>query len=473
MLRRMAGDHDCDVALIGAGIMSATLGTLLRKLEPTWRIDAFERLDRAAAESSDAWNNAGTGHAGYCELNYTPKGEGGAVDCSKAVKIAAQFGQSLELWRALVACGDIAESPSFIRQVPHLSFVTGDDDIAFLRTRARQLAQSALFRDIEYTEDAEQIARWIPLVMEGRSRAVPVAATRMPRGTDVNFGALTRSMFAALTAQPGAMLHLNHEVVDIQRDGELWAIDVRDLESSTEWTVRARFVFIGAGGYSLQLLEKSGIPEANAYGAFPVSGQWLRCTNKDVIARHHAKVYGMAEVGAPPMSVPHLDTRWILGEQQLLFGPYAGFTTKFLKEGSWLDLLRSIGIHNVRTVLTAGIENLDLTRYLVGQAMLSVGERIDLLRRYCPSANDDDWEVQVAGLRVQIIKSDGHGGGDLKFGTEVVTGAGGSIAALLGASPGASTAVSIMLEVLQRCFPAQWGTTAWRERLAALLPSVA
>ncbi len=472
MLGRMAGDHDCDVALIGAGIMSATLGTLLRKLEPTWRIDAFERLDRAAAESSDAWNNAGTGHAGYCELNYTPSGKDGSVDCSKAVKIAAQFHQSLELWSSLVACGDIPEEPSFIRQVPHLSFVTGDD-VPYLRARAHQLAQSSLFRDIEYTEDAGVIADWIPLVMDGRRRDVPVAATRMARGTDVNFGQLTRSMFAALEATPGAKLHLDHEVVDIHRDGELWAIDVRDLESGGEWTVRARFVFIGAGGYSLQLLEKSGVPEAKAYGAFPVSGQWLRCTNKDVIARHHAKVYGMAAVGAPPMSVPHLDPRWILGEQQLLFGPYAGFTTKFLKEGSWLDLLRSVGIHNVRTVLSAGLENLDLTRYLVGQAMLSVEERIELLRRYCPGASDDDWEVQVAGLRVQIIKSDGQGGGDLKFGTEVVTGAGGSIAALLGASPGASTAVSIMLEVLQRSFPAQWGTLAWRERLAALLPSLA
>jgi malate dehydrogenase (quinone) len=280
-------------------------------------------------------------------------------------------------------------------------------------------------------------------------------------------------MFDSLTAQPGAALHLNHEVRDLHRDGEHWRVDVRDLATDEERSVRARFVFIGAGGYSLSLLERSGIPEAKGYGAFPVSGQWLRCTNRDVIARHQAKVYGMAETGAPPMSVPHLDTRWILGEQELLFGPYAGFTTKFLKEGSWLDLLRSIGIHNMRAVLSAGFENLDLTRYLVGQAMLSEEERVSLLRRYCPTARDEDWEVQVAGLRVQIIKSDGEGGGDLKFGTEVVTSADGSLAALLGASPGASTAVAIMIELLQRCFPAQWSTTAWRERLARVLPSLA
>jgi malate dehydrogenase (quinone) len=458
-----------DVALIGAGIMSATLGTLLRKLEPSWRIITFERLDQTAAESSDAWNNAGTGHAGYCELNYTPSGRDGSVDCGKAVKIASQFNQSLELWRSLVAGGDIPETPSFIRQVPHLSFVTGRD-VAFLRARAEKLEQSSLFRDLEYSEDADTIAEWIPLVMEGRDRSVPVAATRMRRGTDVNFGQLTRSMFGALAMKQDFTLELHREVQDIQRDGDQWRIDVKDLTTDHERSVHARFVFIGAGGYSLALLEKSGIPEANGYGAFPVSGQWLRCTNKQVIAKHHAKVYGQAEVGAPPMSVPHLDTRWIAGEQELLFGPYAGFTTKFLKGGSWLDLLRSIGIHNARTVLSAGVENMDLTRYLMGQAMLSVEDRIELLRRYCPTARDEDWEVQIAGLRVQIIKSDGKGGGDLTFGTEVVTSRDGSIAALLGASPGASTAVSIMLELLQRSFGPRFD--AWRPRLAQLIPSL-
>ena len=468
----MAEDETCDVALIGAGIMSATLGTLLRKVEPTIRVVAFERLARAAAESSDAWNNAGTGHAGYCELNYTPAGTDGSVDCSKAVKIAAQFGLSLELWRALVEHGELPDYHHFVRQVPHLSFVAGAANVGYLKMRASQLAKSSLFSDIEITSDAARITEWIPLVMDGRTSDTPVAATRMARGTDVNFGALTRSMFDALDAQDGCRLHLEHEVLDLHRDGDAWRIEVRDLATRAERTVRARFVFIGAGGYSLALLEKSGIPEAKGYGAFPVSGQWLRCTNRDVIARHHAKVYGLAEVGAPPMSVPHLDTRWIVGEQQLLFGPYAGFTTKFLKEGSWFDLLRSIGIHNIRAVLDAGLDNSDLTRYLIGQAMLSHEDRITLLRNYCPTANDDDWEVQVAGLRVQIIKNDGHGGGELKFGTEVVTSADGSIAALLGASPGASTAVAIMIELLQRCFPQQWASTAWRERLAQVLPSL-
>lgn len=469
----MSNDETVDVALIGAGIMSATLGTLLRKLEPSMRVEIFERLDRAAAESSDAWNNAGTGHAGYCELNYTPRLADGSVDCSKATRIASQFSLSLELWRSLVASGDLPEAKSFVRSVPHLSFVWGDDDVAFLGARHARLSESELFADMTFSEDPAQIADWLPLVMEGRPRSVPVAATRMPRGTDVNFGALTRAMIASLAAQPGVAVHLSHEVRDLRRDGAHWCLDVLDLASGEERTVRAKFVFIGAGGYSLSLLEKSGIPEAAGYGAFPVSGQWLRCTNREVIGRHLAKVYGRAEVGAPPMSVPHLDSRWIDGEQELLFGPYAGFTTKFMKQGSWLDLLRSIGVDNIGPVMSAGLENFDLTRYLVGQAMLSVDERIALLRKYYPAASPDDWEVQVAGLRVQIIKADGKGRGELKFGTEVVASADGSVAALLGASPGASTAVAIMVELLERCFPSRWASGPWRTRLASVLPSLA
>lgn len=464
-------DAHIDVALIGGGVMSATLGTLLRKLDPGLRMVAYERLERAAAESSDAWNNAGTGHSGFCELNYTPAAADGTVDCSKAVKIAAQFQQSRELWSSLVRAGELPAEDTFLRQVPHISFVTGGD-VPYLRTRAEQLAKSPLFHGLEYTEDPGQIAEWIPLVMEGREPGAPVAATRVMRGTDVNFGALTRSLVTWIDDVSGFAIELGREVRDITRADDGWLLEIKQLATGDVRTVHAKFVFIGAGGYSLKLLEVSGIPEARGYGAFPVSGQWLRCTNRDVIARHHAKVYGLAEVGAPPMSVPHLDTRWIDGTQELLFGPYAGFTTKFLKEGSWLDLLGSIGIHNLRGVMSAGLENMNLTRYLIGQALLSEEERVELLRRYCPTARDEDWELQIAGLRVQIIKSDGKGGGDLKFGTEVVTSADGSIAALLGASPGASTAVSIMLELIQRCFPDRWATAEWRRRIAAWIPSL-
>jgi malate dehydrogenase (quinone) len=466
----MKNDETVDVALIGAGIMSATLGALLRKLDPSLRVAIFERLDSAAAESSDAWNNAGTGHSGFCELNYTPEAPDGSVDVSKAIRIAEQFELSRQFWASLIDEGDLGEPSTFLRTVPHLSFVWGDDDVRYLETRHRGLLRSPLFEGMECTRDPARIAEWLPLVMEGERREGPLAATRMADGTDVNFGALTRALVDSLAKKPGVSVHFGHEIGDISRDGEHWALEVKDATS--EHVVKARFVFIGAGGYSLKLLERSGIPECAGYGAFPVSGQWLRCTNRAVIERHHAKVYGKAEVGAPPMSVPHLDSRWIDGEKQLLFGPYAGITTRFLKHGSFFDLLGSIGVSNVLPVMSAGLENAELTQYLLGQAMLSVEERLGLLRRYCPLAREEDWEVQVAGLRVQIIKSDGRGHGELKFGTEVVTSADGSIAALLGASPGASTAVAIMCELLPRCFPEKFRSSAWQARARELLPSL-
>lgn len=450
--------------------MSATLAMLLRKLDPSLSIEIFERLDRAGAESSDAWNNAGTGHSGFCELNYTPEAADGSVDVSRAIQIAEQFELSKQFWLALMDAGELADRAAFVRKVPHVSFVWGEADVAYLRTRHRELLRTPLFEGMSFSEDGAQIADWIPLVMEGPPRSDPVAATHASLGTDVNFGALTRALLAALEKSGNAKLHLAHEVESLHREGSLWRLDVKDNHSGATRSIQARFVFIGAGGYSLSLLERTGIPECRGYGAFPVSGQWLRCTNPRVISRHRAKVYGKAEVGAPPMSVPHLDARWIDGEQQLLFGPYAGITTRFLKQGSWLDLLRSIGIDNVLPVMRAGISNIDLTRYLMGQALLQPDERLEVLRKYCPTARAEDWELQIAGLRVQIIKSDGRGGGVLKFGTEVVTGAGGTVAALLGASPGASTAVAIMLELLPRCFPERW--PRWRERCAALMPSL-
>ncbi len=469
-----------DVVLVGAGIMSATLGTLLRRLDPTLTIEIFERLDRTGAESSDAWNNAGTGHSAFCELNYTPEAPDGTVDVGKAIRIAEQFEVSKQLWASLVEQGDLPEPSTFIRSIPHMSFVWGEANLEFLRTRYRALQRSPLFEGMELTEDPDRIASWIPLVTEGAQRREPLAATRMAIGNDVNFGGLTRALIGALADQDGVALHLGHEVRGLHRvdedgptaaAGPRWLVEVNDLENDRTRVVRARFVFIGAGGYSLKLLERSGIPEADGYGAFPVSGQWLRCTNRDVIARHGAKVYGKAAVGAPPMSVPHLDTRWIDGEQQLLFGPYAGFTTRFLKEGSFFDFFRSLGFDNIVPVVHAGLKNLDLTRYLIGQALLSQESRMDTLRSYYPAARSEDWEHQIAGQRVQIIANDGRGGGVLKFGTEVVTSADGSIAALLGASPGASTAASIMLDLIERCFPERWRSPEWRTRLAELFPS--
>ena len=462
-----------DVVLIGAGIMSATLGTMLKQLQPDLHVVIFERLDEVAAESSDAWNNAGTGHSAFCELNYTPQRPDGSVDIRKAVQIAEQFEQSRQFWAYLVERGILPEPQNFIQRVPHMSFVWGAANVQFLRRRYEAMIQSPLFRGMEFSEDPQQLRAWMPLVMEGRDPAEPVAATRMAIGTDVNFGTLTRELFGQLQQLPGVSFHLGHEVTKLRRKPgrTTWHLKVRDRATDTTHKIAARFVFIGAGGGSLPLLEKSEIPEGEGFGGFPVSGQWLKCTNPEVIARHGAKVYGKAAVGSPPMSVPHLDTRRINGHQELLFGPYAGFSTKFLKQGSYLDLLKSIKTNNLRPMLIAGVKNIPLTRYLIQQVRQSPQDRLAALREYLPTAHAEDWELEVAGQRVQVIKKDAHEGGVLEFGTEVVAAADGSLAALLGASPGASTAVSIMLGLTQRCFPERAASSEWQARYRAMIPS--
>ena len=463
--------ENVDVVLIGAGIMSATLGKLLKQVQPSMTIEIFERLDSAAAESSDAWNNAGTGHSAFCELNYTPEREDGSIDTTKAVKIAESFEVSKQFWAYLVENNIIKLPKTFIHPIPHMSFVWGNKNVDYLRKRFDTLQQCHLFHEMVYSEDPKQIAEWTPLIMEGRKEDEPVAATKMDLGTDVNFGALTRSLFECLTKREGVQLHFDHEVTQLEREDGSWHVHVKHEESGNKRTVNAKFVFIGAGGGSLPLLLKSGIPEAKGYGGFPVSGQWLRCTNEAVIKQHHAKVYGTAAVGSPPMSVPHLDTRWIKGKRELLFGPYAGFTTKFLKNGSVMDLFKSIKLSNIRPMLAAGISNLPLTKYLIDQVRLTPEARLDALKDYYPDARMEDWALEEAGYRVQVIKKDEEEGGILEFGTEVVSSADGSIAALLGASPGASTAVSIMLDLLHRCFPDKVKTAAWHVKLQQMIPS--
>jgi malate dehydrogenase (quinone) len=459
-----------DVVLVGAGIMSATLAELLQVVAPDWSIAVFESGSAVAGESSGPWNNAGTGHAALCELNYTPAGPDGRVDPTKATTINEQFQMSRQFWSHLVRKGMTGSPKDFISPVPHLSFITGENGRSYMRARHSALAAQPLFAGLEYTEDPAQLAEWLPLMMEGRDRDQIVAATRSDAGTDVNFGALTRLMLDDVSTR-GVHVHLNQRVQELERETDgRWKVTVRDTRTGEHLTVRTRFVFVGAGGGALPLLQKAAIPEIKGFGGFPVSGLFLRTRSPELVSRHQAKVYGQAAVGAPPMSVPHLDLRLIDSEYSLLFGPYAGFSPKFLKAGSMFDLPLSVKPNNLGSMLGVARTELALTRYLIGELMQTRAARHKTLTGFVPTAEQDDWDMVTAGQRVQVIKQDPTTGkGVLQFGTELIVGNDGSIAGLLGASPGASTAVAAMLALMERAFPQH--VDAWRPRLQEVIPS--
>ncbi|GAB3067905.1 malate:quinone oxidoreductase [Salinicoccus sesuvii] len=450
--------------------MSATLGTLLKEIKPEWNIEIFEKLEATAQESSDAWNNAGTGHSALCELNYTPEKADGSLDITKAIHINEQFQLSKQFWSHLVETKMLEKPEDFIMPVPHLSFVEGQKNVDFLRRRVEALTENPLFDGMEFTDDLDTLKEWMPLMMQDRKTDEPIAATRIETGTDINFGNLTRKLISILE-EKGVTLNLGHEVEDIRRtEHGKWQVKVKDLKTNRTAYYTSKFIFIGAGGGSLPLLQKTGIPESKKIGGFPVSGQFMVCQNPEVVEKHNAKVYGKAKVGAPPMSVPHLDTRYIDGKKTLLFGPFAGFSPKFLKTGSYFDLIGSVKPNNMLTMLSAGAKEMGLTKYLIQQVMQSSEERMNDLREFVPSAQSEDWQIVVAGQRVQVIKDTDKGGkGTLQFGTEVITSEDGSVAALLGASPGASVSVEVMIDVLKRCFPEEFPD--WERKIKEMIPS--
>ncbi|WP_152223716.1 malate dehydrogenase (quinone) [Pseudomonas sp. SCB32] len=461
-----------DVLLIGGGIMSTTLGVWLNELEPGWSMEMVERLDGVALESSNGWNNAGTGHSALAELNYTPEDKDGKVSIAKAIEINESFQISRQFWAWQVKNGVLKNPRSFINSTPHMSFVWGDDNVAFLKKRHEALQASPLFRGMQYSEDPAQIAKWVPLMMQGRDPAQKVAATWSPLGTDVNFGEITRQFAGYLQSKPNFAMKLSSEVENITRnDDGSWRVEYKNLKDGSVTKTDAKFVFIGAGGGALRLLQKSGIEEAKDYAGFPVGGSFLVTENPSIAQQHLAKAYGKASVGAPPMSVPHLDTRVLDGKRVILFGPFATFSTKFLKEGSYLDLLASTNVHNVWPMTRVGIDEYPLVEYLAGQLMLSDADRLKALREYFPEAQAEDWRLWQAGQRVQIIKRDADKGGALKLGTEIVSSADGSIAGLLGASPGASTAAPIMLSVLEKVFKDKLATPEWQTKVHQIVPS--
>ncbi len=469
----MADNHsgDFDVVLVGAGIMSMTLATFLKELQPHLRIKILERLEGEAQESSDPWNNAGTGHAANCELNYTPQRADGSVDISRALEVNVEFDMSRQFWSYLIRKGAIERADSFIHPVPHMSFVIGADRQAFLKKRHAAMSAHHCYRGMEYSEDHKQIGEWAPLIMEGRDPAQPVAATRMVTGADVNYGALTTNLLNYLRRQDDFSIEFSQEVTGLHRRSEGgWTLDVKDEKTHARKTVGARYVFLGAGGAALTLLQKSGIPEADGFAGFPVSGIWLRSGQQEIATRHLAKVYGMAATGSPPMSVPHLDTRYVDGKRWLLFGPFAGFSTKFLKHGSMFDLPLSLRPDNLLQLLAVARDNLPLEEYLVGQVLQTKAHRFDALREFYPGVDEKDWEFDTAGQRVQIIRKDVARTGKLEFGTEIVHSADSSVVALLGASPGASTAVWIMVHMLENCFHEQL-VGHWVPKLKEMIPS--
>jgi len=460
-----------DMVLVGAGIMSATLAVLLKELDPNIKLEIVELQESGAIESSNPWNNAGTGHAGLCELNYTPDSKDGTIDIKKAVLINTQFEVSKQFWAYLADREGFGSPRDFINPVPHLSFVRGSKSIDYLKRRFDALKTHHAFADMEYSEDRATLAEWMPLMMPGRDPSEPIAATRAMNGTDVNFGAVTSQLLGYLARSGGVKVSYNQKVTGLDRTASGWKVDIKNTRTGGSRQVQAGFVFLGAGGAALPLLQMSGIEEGKGFGGFPVSGQWLRCDNQEIVKQHQAKVYSLAAVGAPPMSVPHLDTRVVDGKKSLLFGPYAGFTTKFLKRGSFMDLPLSIRPSNIGPMMAVARDNMDLTRYLIKEVMQSMEDRLATLRGFYPEAKAEDWRLEIAGQRVQIIKKDPKKGGILQFGTELVAAKDGTIAALLGASPGASVTVSIMLDLLERCFPEQYRSQAWSSKLQEMFPA--
>lgn len=458
-----------DVILIGAGVMSATLGALLKELAPEWKISIFEQLDVAGKESSNERNNSGTGHAALCEMNYTIEQPDGTIDMDAAIRINERFQLSRQFWAYLVENNLIGDPKNFITSLPHISFVKGEKNVEYLKKRFETMSKHPLFQEMEFSEDPSKLKEWFPLMMKNRSPNEPVAGTKIDDGTDINYGALTRTMCNFLEKE-NVDIKYNHDVKDIkQREDGLWEVTVQKGNEVIE-THTAKFVFIGAGGKSLPLLQKTNIPESKHVGGFPISGQYLECNNPEVIEQHHAKVYGKNPDGAPLLVVPHLDSRVINGKKTLIFGPFAGFSPKFLKTGSNMDLFASVKLNNLNTMVAAGVKNIPLVKYLIQQLSLSKEARMKELREFFPNAKDEDWELKVGGQRVQVIKDTDLGRGMIQFSdTEVVRNEDGSLAALLGGSPGASTSVSDMIRVIENCFPQQLND--WESKLKEMIPS--
>lgn len=458
-----------DVAIIGSGIMSATLAVLLHRLDPRLQIQMIEVTEETSQEASHGWNNAGTGHAGICELSYTPaRDDTGKVPIHRALHIFEQFEHSKQFWSYLVANGITNQASDFIHAVPHVCFVQGRDDVDFLQTRHAAMTQHHFFADNVLTSDSDTIAAWAPLLMEGRPRG-PVAATS-GAGTEVDYGRLARQMCNWVSTEENCRVSTGWRAISITKDNRKWDVALQHSQSGEQRFIRAPFVFVGAGGGSLPLLQSTRLPESRGLAGFPIGGQWLVCDETNITSRHCAKVYGATPPSSPSLGAGHLDVRRLNGKRQLLFGPFASWTTRFLKHsGSWMDLPASVRPHNVESLLRTALKNSDLLKYLIQQGLQSMNERMEALRMFYPQAQTEHWRLIDAGIRVQTIKHSDRG--TIHFGTEVFYPADKSLASLLGASPGASVSVNIALEVVKTCLPTLLNDATKRARMREIIPT--
>ena len=460
-----------DVVLIGGGIMSATLAALLEVVAPQWSITVFEsaagrrRRELARLEQRRHRPRRPVRAELHARRARRPGGPGQGRHDQRAVP---------GLPPVLVAPGraGLTGAPKeFINPVPHVSFVTGEDGRAYMRARHEALAAQPLFDGLEYSDDPAELAEWTPLMMAGRDPRQLVAATRSAAGTDVNFGALTR-MLLEDAADRGVAVHCQparHEPRPA-RPTAAGRSPCRDTVTGERRTVRRpvrlrrrrrrRAAAAAEGGHPGDR-RASAASRSAASSCAPAPPSW---------SQHQAKVYGQAAVGAPPMSVPHLDPRVIDGDHSLMFGPYAGFSPKFLKAGSMFDLPRSVKPNNLGSMLGVARTELALTRYLVNELLQSGADRHQTLRAFVPDgrrARLGDDHRRPARPGHQAGPGDRPRRAPVRHrGRRRRRRHDRRPARRL---PGASTAVSAMLDLLERCFPDRM--PAWRPALQEAIPS--
>ncbi|NMT64961.1 malate:quinone oxidoreductase [Marinobacter orientalis] len=453
-----------NVIIIGAGIMGTTFATLAKEMVPDLDITILERLDGPGEGNSSAFWNAGTGHEANCELNYTPVDEE-VISVEKALKIHAQFNVAKQFWAYLIEKGAIKDPTTFINQTKHCTIVS-EPAIQELKLRFKEMSAHHFFEHMRYSEDFDEIKSWIPYTMEERPRHEKMAATVIETGTDVNFGALTEQMAEYAVNDLGVRIEYGTHVRRVHRSPTgRWVIEA--VSKGVPVQHKADVLFVGAGGGAFPLLKRSHLPFRSRFAGFPVGGRFLQAQISEEQARYYtAKTYGKAKVGAPPMSVPHLDLRVVDGKHYLLFGPFASFKPVLERGRGFFDYLTSIRLHDIPGLLNVALEHFPLVKYLVSESFKGEKSMFEELDSFAPGLSKKfDWKPIAAGQRVQIIKD-----GDLQMGTEIVVSKDKTYGTLLGASPGASVSPEVMLRCLEQLLPSIFSKEEARKKKQEMFP---